>query len=119
MAARQITADEIAAGDRLNLAGAEFTVTARVHGAWYLDCPRARWVEFELIPTGALTRGPQRADRAPAAQRHIGHRGPLRSRLGGRTRHNECRAGVDSEPAGDQRKPGGVRSAPVAIFSEG
>ena len=85
MAARQITADGIAAGDRLNLAGAEFTVTARVHGAWYLDCPHARWVEFELIPTGGLPRGPQRADRAPAAQRHVGHRGPLRSRLGGRS----------------------------------
>ena len=69
MAARQITADEIAAGDRLNLAGAEFTVTARVHGAWYLDCPRARWVEFELIPTGGLPVAPNGAGRAPAAQR--------------------------------------------------
>ena len=58
MAARQITADGIAAGDRLNLAGAEFTVTARVHGAWYLDCPHARWVEFELIPTGGLPQAP-------------------------------------------------------------
>ena len=58
MTACQITADGIAVGDILNLAGADFTVTARVHGAWYLDCPHARWVEFELIPASGLPSAP-------------------------------------------------------------
>jgi hypothetical protein len=58
MVTRQITADGIVAGDRLNLAGVDFTVTARVHGAWYLDCPHARWVEFELVPSPGLPPAP-------------------------------------------------------------
>lgn len=45
----QTTAETITVGDRLTLAGAPFVVTARVHGAWYLDCPCARYVEFELV----------------------------------------------------------------------
>lgn len=45
----QTTAETISTGDRITLAGAPFVVTARVHGAWYLDCPHARFVEFELV----------------------------------------------------------------------
>lgn len=44
----EIAATDIAVGDRLDLAGSSFTVTRRVHGAWYLDAPRSRYVEFEL-----------------------------------------------------------------------
>lgn len=43
----QTTAETI--GDRLTLGGAPFVVTGPVHGAWYLDCPCARFVEFELV----------------------------------------------------------------------
>jgi hypothetical protein len=58
MTAQQITADAIATGDQVNLAGVDFTVTARVHGAWYLDCPHARWVEFELVPAHGIPHAP-------------------------------------------------------------
>ena len=44
----EVVAANIAVGDRLNLAGASFTVARRVHGAWYLDAHRSRYVEFEL-----------------------------------------------------------------------
>lgn len=44
----EIIAADIAVGDRVDLAGSSFTVTRRVHGAWYLDGPRSRYVEFEL-----------------------------------------------------------------------
>ena len=56
MTVHQVAAEAIVTGDRLNVAGAEFTVTHRVHGAWYLDCPRARFVEFELEPVDAHSR---------------------------------------------------------------
>jgi hypothetical protein len=46
----EITAAAVRVGDRLNLAGSWFTVTCRVHGAWYLDVPRARYIEFEITP---------------------------------------------------------------------
>jgi hypothetical protein len=55
MTVQQITADALIHGDRLNVAGAEFTVLHRVHGAWYLDCPGARFVEFELEPVDATS----------------------------------------------------------------
>lgn len=51
-----ITAGDIQVGDELNLAGTAYIVVRRVHGAWYLDCPGAAWIEFELgLATGART----------------------------------------------------------------
>lgn len=53
----QTTAAAVTTGDRLILAGAPFRVAAQVHGAWYLDCPRACFVEFELVEDTAPRHG--------------------------------------------------------------
>ena len=46
----EIAAGSVRVGDRLNLAGSWFIVTREVHGAWYLDGPRTRYIEIQITP---------------------------------------------------------------------